>query len=601
MRRWQWATALVFFALVSPTGAGQSLEGVLMPGKVIAGHAKYEQECTACHVRFDKSAQDRLCRDCHKPVAADIDAKRGLHGRQEPKPCRTCHTDHKGREMNIAPIDEKVLDHARTDFALRGAHAKVACKSCHVPGRKHRDALGSCVECHRADDKHRGSLGAACYDCHGETSWKDGKYDHAKTRFALTGGHEKLKCRECHIDLTFKGASTTCVGCHREDDKQHKGRLGDKCDACHATRDWKETSFNHDRDTKYPLKGRHRTARCENCHTVTPSREKLPTDCNACHRKDDKHAGTLGAQCGSCHTERNWREAKVDHEATKFPLLGKHKDIECRECHRDVKQYKETPTDCQSCHRKDDTHKGRYGAKCESCHNAKTWRDIAFRHERDTKYALKGKHAKVACDKCHTGRLYDDKLDTDCNACHARDDTHKGELGARCVSCHDETTWKLGRFDHRRSRFPLVGAHVRLECKSCHKSNRYKEAPLVCLGCHEGDDKHKATLGHDCAACHNARDWRTWDFDHGRTRFALDGAHRPAACIACHVAAGVKIATLPIDCASCHRSDDVHRGEYGSSCERCHTTATFRDIRGLPGGSAPAMTPKAIRPSGARP
>ena len=90
----------------------------------------------------------------------------------------------------------------------------------------------------------------------------------------------------------------------------------------------------------------------------------------------------------------------------------------------------------------------------------------------------------------------------------------------------------MGRFDHRRSRFPLVGAHVRLECKSCHKSTRYKEAPLACLGCHERDDKHKATLGHDCAACHNARDWRTWDFDHGRTRFALDGAHRPAACVA---------------------------------------------------------------------
>jgi hypothetical protein len=599
MRRW--AGCLLFGAFFWATASAQSLEGVLMPGKVIAGHAKYEGDCGSCHVRFDRAAQDRLCRDCHKPVGADVEAKRGLHGRQEQKPCRQCHTDHKGREMNIAPLDEKAFDHARTDFALRGAHAKVPCRSCHLAGKKRRDAPGGCVDCHRADDKHKGSLGTACADCHGEANWKDAKYDHGKTRFALTGAHERTKCRDCHRDLTFKGAATTCVGCHREDDKQHKGRLGEKCDACHSTRDWKESTFNHDRDTKYALKGRHRTAKCESCHTVAPSREKLPTDCNACHRRDDKHEGTLGVQCGSCHTERNWREAKVDHDATKFPLLGKHKDVECRDCHRDVKRYKETPSDCLSCHRKDDTHKGRYGAKCESCHNVRSWRDVAFRHDRDTKYALRGKHAKVACDKCHTGHLYDDRLDTGCNACHARDDKHKGELGARCASCHDESTWKVGRFDHRRSRFPLVGAHVRLECKSCHKSARYKEAPLDCFGCHERDDKHKATLGHDCAACHNARDWRTWDYDHGRTRFALDGAHRPVPCVACHVVAGTKVAALPTDCASCHRGDDVHHGEYGTACERCHTTTTFRDIKGLPGGSAPGIPPPGNRPAGARP
>ena len=108
-------------------------------------------------------------------------------GRSRSRAAR-CHTDHKGREMNIAPLDEKVLDHARTDFALRGAHAKVPCKSCHVPGKKHRDAPAGCVECHRADDKHRGSLGAACADCHGEANWKEARYDHARTRFALTGG-----------------------------------------------------------------------------------------------------------------------------------------------------------------------------------------------------------------------------------------------------------------------------------------------------------------------------------------------------------------------------------------------------------------------------
>ena len=49
-----------------------------MPGKVIAGHAKYEAECSNCHVKFDRAAQDGLCRDCHKPVGADVAAKQGL-------------------------------------------------------------------------------------------------------------------------------------------------------------------------------------------------------------------------------------------------------------------------------------------------------------------------------------------------------------------------------------------------------------------------------------------------------------------------------------------------------------------------------------------
>ena len=33
------------------------------------------------------------------------------------------------------------------------------------------------------------------------------------------------------------------------------------------------------------------------------------------------------------------------------------------------------------------------------------------------------------------------------------------------------------------------------------------------------------------------------------------------------------------DCASCHRKDDVHLGQYGTQCQRCHTTLTFKGAR----------------------
>ena len=248
----RWCFLPVWLALGTSPAAAQALEGVLMPGKVIAGHAKYEAECANCHVKFDRAAQDGLCRDCHKPVGADVAAKRGYHGRLEGKSCRSCHTDHKGRDVNIVALDERSFDHAKTDYALRGAHLRSECRACHVAGKKHREASSDCNDCHRKDDKHRGALGPRCAECHTEANWKEARFDHSRTRFALTGKHVPATCKSCHADNVFKGAPLTCAGCHRKDDKQHRGRLGEKCEACHNAADWKDTAaFRHDRDTRF--------------------------------------------------------------------------------------------------------------------------------------------------------------------------------------------------------------------------------------------------------------------------------------------------------------------------------------------------------------
>jgi Cytochrome c7 and related cytochrome c len=87
--------------------------------------------------------------------------------------------------------------------------------------------------------------------------------------------------------------------------------------------------FNHDTDTRYPLRGKHRTLACTNCHTGLLYRQKTASDCYGCHRQDDKHQGSLGRECASCHTERDWKErAKFNHGKTAFPLLGRHADTE---------------------------------------------------------------------------------------------------------------------------------------------------------------------------------------------------------------------------------------------------------------------------------
>ena len=562
---------------------GQSLESAVMPGRVVEAHAKVEGDCSQCHVRFDRAAQTRLCLACHKEVAADTRAHTGFHGRHAEAPCRTCHTEHKGREARIAAFDEKRFDHAQTDFALRGAHSKIECASCHVAGRKFRDAPQACVACHRKDDRHRGSLGEACADCHSEASWKEVRFDHARTRFPLRERHAAVACKDCHADPRFKGAPTACSACHAKDDV-HKGRFGERCESCHSEATWKKSPFNHEKQTRFPLRGRHALASCQSCHRAPVAREKLPQSCVGCHRGDDVHKGALGANCASCHNEASWKKTSFNHDKdTKFPLRGRHAKAACTNCHKDPRGADKPPTACYGCHRGDDQakgHRGRFGEKCESCHAEQAWKPARFDHARDAHFALRGKHAGVACASCHRGVLYRDKTETACEACHGgAKDPHRGQLGSQCGSCHDERDWKRTRFDHNRGRFPLLGRHAAVPCKACHVSAQFKDARAECVACHQKDDPHKRRFGTRCESCHNARDWRAWDFDHAKTRYPLTGAHRKVDCYACHREPLRGPVRLETSCAACHSRDDVHSGQFGARCERCHVTTSFKEVK----------------------
>lgn len=590
---WAWLLGLA----VSTAGA-QGLESALSPGPLIRGHAKVEDKCASCHVRFDRAAQDALCLDCHKDVAADLKARTGLHGRQQPpKACRSCHTDHKGRDMQIAPLDKKGFDHRQTDWPLRNAHAKVAdCAACHVAGKRWREAPQACVACHRNDDVHKGSLGAQCADCHADTRWRDTRFDHATTRFALAGAHTDTPCEACHKPgRPYTDAPDTCNGCHRDDDfrKGHRGRYGERCDSCHDARAWRPAAlFDHERDTRYALRGKHRAVRCDSCHTGSLQRDKPGTECVACHRSDDAHKGSLGNDCATCHQEAGWKTvARFDHARSRFPLLGQHADADCKACHK-TSAYRETPVDCIGCHRADDKHRANLGEACGACHGERSWKIPRFDHGQ-TRYPLRGGHLQAACSDCHADATRYRGTSTDCLACHRSDDRHEGQLGARCDSCHGEQSWRTTRFDHARARFALVGAHLKVECKACHASPRYRDAASDCAACHRADDKHRGALGARCDSCHNARAWPLVRFDHERdARWRLDGAHRRVACAACHAApapAGRTIAAVGRDCIACHRGDDPHDGAFGTRCDTCHQASDWKALRTRRAG--PATSP----------
>jgi len=116
---------LTLAAMLAGTGTAHAakLETAIAPGPVIQGHAKVEEQCESCHKRFDRAAQDRLCGDCHKDIAADVRDRLGYHGRQKPQACKSCHTDHKGRTARIVELDQKKFDHRQTDWVLKGKQA----------------------------------------------------------------------------------------------------------------------------------------------------------------------------------------------------------------------------------------------------------------------------------------------------------------------------------------------------------------------------------------------------------------------------------------------------------------------------------------------
>jgi len=566
------ATATTFFVLLPTAGKAVSVKNLINPGEVIQGHAKYEEKCELCHEAFDKGSQRLLCLDCHKDLAKDIEQELGFHGRsKEVKSvyCKYCHTDHKGRNMDILSLDKDHFDHTVTDFVLKDAHLKVQCPRCHKLGTKYREAPFKCVDCHGKNDPHKGNLGKACETCHSESSWdKLSSFDHAKTKFPLKGKHKKILCSLCHPDERYeKKTPGKCLDCHVLSDV-HRGSYGAECHKCHSADDWKRMTFDHEK-TKYPLKGKHVEVKCLACHPGD-IKEKLRTDCIGCHKKNDSHKGLYGDKCETCHTENDWKKSIFDHQKTKYELEDKHKEAACVECHIRKISEKKLGAECYGCHKKDDDHKLRYGKKCETCHNLKGWKKPSFDHDK-TEYPLKDKHRSVKCDVCHKGPVDPKKkMGSACIGCHKRSDVHNGLYGDKCEDCHNTKGWKELIFDHDKTKFPLKEKHREVKCQGCHTEPTVKtKLPLVCEGCHKDDDVHKGQEGKFCERCHNEQSWREKVFfNHDLTKLPLIGLHAIVPCEECHLTATYK--DSPLQCVKCHEKDDVHKKRLSDECSLCH-------------------------------
>lgn len=318
--------------------------------------------CAGCHASESFAEVGRSCNDCHR----DQDVHKGRNGVR----CGDCHA--------TTTWSSVTFDHARVaGFRLDGGHRGLPCSACHVAASFTDLQTSECSACHDRDDPHEGRFGPDCGSCHTTASWRSAGFDHAaKTGFALPPGHDELQCEQCHSGSPGAAVPTDCGTCHAGDDV-HEGQLGSRCESCHVATNWTAMiAFAHEL-TAFPLIGAHADVACDKCH-ATAAFHDADTACIACHAGDDVHAGSLGTQCDDCHNPATWRAWQFDHDThTRFPLSGAHADVRCEACHRDAAGRGESPpSDCSSCHRRDDPHFGRFGNNCEACHTTTSFSAI---------------------------------------------------------------------------------------------------------------------------------------------------------------------------------------------------------------------------------
>jgi hypothetical protein len=323
----------------------------------------------------------------------------------------------------------------------------------------------------------------------------------------------------------------------------------------------------------FSLKGHQQTAarqafQCDDCHQGDITTFSLET-CDTCHRQMDvgfmtAHILSFGSACLDCHDGLDRLGENFDHNVFSFKLTGQHVGLACVQCHINARGFGDFPVtlqDCHSCHYNDDSHEGRFGSDCASCHTTEGWTPATFDHSLSA-FKLEGKHADAACESCHANRQYQG-TPTDCYSCHQQDDEHNGQYGTDCAACHQPTDWHDASFDHNLSNFPLTGAHVGLACESCHSSGQFAGLSTDCASCHNDPPFHAGMFGLNCASCHTTNNWYA-PYDGPHPGIADEGGsgvnHGGASCRDCHTQT-LQAAT----CTACH--DGNPEGEGGGEGE----------------------------------
>ena len=601
---------LVFF--ISMASYGQISPGDLSePHKALEGMSN----CTQCHELGEKVLNSK-CLDCHTEIQSLIDKDQGFHASSNvvKQDCFKCHSEHHGRKFDMIRFDEDNFKHDQTGYPLEGKHAVVDCRECHMADniqnieirKRDNTFLGleqECLSCH--DDFHQKTLSTDCTSCHDMEAFKPApNFDHSDADYPLKGKHLDVECIECHKVTTRNGLEfqefadvpfTDCKSCHED---PHNNKLPGDCKQCHTETSFSffsgEDKFNHDA-TSFTLRGKHKQVDCFSCHKESDNpllvfQDNLKVqenNCVKCH--EDTHEGKYGLDCAKCHTERSFFTMKnmdfFDHTVTDYPLEGKHIEVDCKQCH--TSRYSEAIdfSACTNCH--NDYHEGEFADNgvspdCLECHSLQEGFEYSLytidQHQ-ETSFPLEGAHVATPCYACHVSE--DDarwtfrELGTTCVDCHQ--DIHEDYISETfypnqdCKACHINETWTELTFDHNLTDWPLDGKHLEVDCRACHfientdnKDDTIQEFANLdtnCIACHENvhDDSFAINGITDCVECHVTTSWIPENFNHGSTRFPLEGKHKEVDCRECHTSSIENGKTVVLyklnkfECIDCHQ------------------------------------------------
>jgi hypothetical protein len=306
------------------------------------------------------------------------------------------------------------------------------------------------------------------------------------------------------------------------------------------------------------------------------------------------HGTGFKVTCKTCHSSKGWQLDKeiysFNHNTTKLPLAGSHKNLNCRLCHKSL-VFSEAKSECRDCH--SDVHQATVGLDCSRCHTPVSWlvNNISEIHQR-SRFPLLGAHRTADCKQCHVSESLArfDVLGVNCIDCHidnfnATTNPNHNQAGFSqdCSICHpiNAFTWTGAGFSHNF--FSLAQGHSTAKCADCHKTANYTDAKPECSSCHLPDylittnpDHTLSKFPTTCATCHSlARGWKPTTFDH--SFFALTLGHANRQCTDCHI--GGNYTSTPTDCYSCHQitynnaANPNHKTlNFSTICTQCHTT-----------------------------
>jgi hypothetical protein len=459
---------------------------------------------------------------------------------------------------------------------------------------------------------HGDDFKVSCDVCHSAKGWKLDKeiysFDHSKTAMPLTGQHQQLNCRLCHVSLIFKDAETNCIDCHTD---MHYQTVGPDCQRCHTTQSWivENTTEMHQR-SRFPLVGPHFAADCGSCHKSASNLrfEPLGVECIDCHQEDytattkPNHVqGNYSTNCINCHSPNSftWTASNTNHEF--FPLTGGHALNDCNRCHTNG-TFDGLSQECATCHQTtynsttNPNHAGAgFSTNCVQCHTTNPgWKPSTFDH---SLFPLTLGHAVNECVKCHPTGVYAG-TPTDCYACHETNfntTTNPNHVAAQfpttCAQCHTTNPgWKPATFDH--STFPLTLGHSQLECVKCHIGGNYTNTSKECVSCHLEDYNSTTNPNHagsgfqqTCGDCHTTNPgWKPAQFTAHDAQFPIySGKHNNqwTLCTECHPNTSNYGQFTCIDCHDHFQPemDNAHQGVNGyaynsPACYACHPTGS---------------------------